>query len=152
MRIILKIVKWLALVLIALTIIMFAINWSDQPPSSAALEMSSLLDQGSGIPDEENAFVYAMGFPAPQESDPVNSGVECIAKLNTAVHKEAINFETDLDCWDRSSSEYDNTTISKIFMCAVCQCRARPVRRNCKRMSKLLSSCWMTIVGFWSVI
>lgn len=115
MRIVLKLFKSLTLVFMVLVIVMFAINWSDQPPSAAALEMRSLLDQGSEIPDEDNAFVYAMGLPAPRASDPVSSGLECIAKLNTAVHKETINFETDLDCWDRSSSESDNATISKIF-------------------------------------
>ena len=115
MRIVLKILKWLTLVFVTLVIVMFAINWSDQEPSPATVEMESLLKEGSEIPDEDNGFVFAVGLSAPQGSDPVRSGAECIAKLNAAIQKETINFKTDLDCWEHSSLKDDNSTISIIF-------------------------------------
>jgi hypothetical protein len=115
MSVILKLFKSLALVFMVLVIVMFAINWSDQAPSPATVEMESLLKQGSEIPDEENGFVFAVGLSAPQGSDPVRSGAECIAKLNAAIQKETINFKTDLDCWAHSSFEGENSTISNIF-------------------------------------
>lgn len=115
MRVILKLFKSLTLVFMALVIVMFAINWSDQEPSPAAVEMESLLEEGSHIPDEDNGFVFAMGFQAPRGDDPVRSGSECIAKLNAAVKKQNINFDTDLECWDQPSSECDETIITHAF-------------------------------------
>ncbi len=115
MKILLKILKWLIVVFVTLAIVMFAINWSDQTPSSAAVEMRSLLDEGSEVSDRENAFVYAMGFVAPQGDDPVRSGSECIAKLNAAVHKQTINFNTDTNCKNYSSFGSGNAAISNIF-------------------------------------
>jgi hypothetical protein len=115
MRVVLKLVKSLALVFVVLVIVMFAINWSDQPPSPAALKMQSILDEGSGVPDEENAYIYVMGFAAPRLEDPVRVGVECIAKLNAAIHKQTINYDDELSCDYDYPHKTKSADISKIL-------------------------------------
>ncbi len=115
MRVVFNILKWLFVMLAALVVIMLVINWSDQSPSPVVLKMQSLLREGSNVPDEENAFVYAMGFAASRESDPANTGMECISKFNAAVSKSAINFDSDLGCDDAASARYGDSIISAVL-------------------------------------
>lgn len=79
----LKFVKWSVVGIIALALlaygVMYLINWSDQQPSPAAQKMAALYSDRPAVAEQDNAFVTAMGFTAPQGQDPRQRGAERIA-------------------------------------------------------------------------
>lgn len=63
-------------VLVAVYLTALAINREDRPPSSEALEMAASLDAMPEVADEDNAYVYMLGFAAPRDADPRRVGGE----------------------------------------------------------------------------
>ncbi len=115
---ILKMLKWLFVMAILLIAALVVINWNDESPSPSAIKIQSILDADPAIPDEENAFVYAMGLAAPRDEDPVRSGAACVAKLNATAHKKIVNLDTDFKCEKAekpTSSICDNKLISTLL-------------------------------------
>jgi hypothetical protein len=74
LRRILKIIGWIAggtLGLgVALYLIAVAINWHDRPPSAAAVQFMNLYRERPTVADEDNAFIYAMGFAVGPGANP----------------------------------------------------------------------------------
>ncbi|MET1078640.1 MAG: hypothetical protein ABWY06_11545 [Pseudomonas sp.] len=65
----------LLLVLVLLGyLLLVLINWRDEPPSPAALELSQRYQQRQPPADADNAFMYLMGFTAAAGMDPVEQG------------------------------------------------------------------------------
>ncbi len=71
-----------------------AVNWRDQPPSAAALQMKEILSNRAPVAAADNAFVYAMGFSVPATLDPQDAGVRRTAWLE-AVNRDPSQFEAD---------------------------------------------------------
>jgi len=58
-----------------------AINWRDQEPSPAAIQLASLYHDRPRVADEDNAFIYVMGFVAAAGDDPYQMGLRRLAWL-----------------------------------------------------------------------
>jgi hypothetical protein len=74
----LKIIGVVLLGLVGLAVLLYgigvAVNWRDQPPSAAVLEMKRLVSDRPAVADADNGFVYALGFGVPAAEDPQTSG------------------------------------------------------------------------------
>lgn len=70
----LKVVGAILLGVIGLAVLLYvagvAVNWRDQPPTAAALQMEKILGDRASVADRDNAFVYVLGFQAPAPEDP----------------------------------------------------------------------------------
>ena len=64
--------------LVGLAILLYfigvGVNWRDQPPSAAALEMKRFLADRAPVADTDNGFVYVLGFGVPASEDPQAAG------------------------------------------------------------------------------
>ena len=74
----LKIIGAIMLGLVGLAVLPYVIgvvvNWRDQPPSAAALEMKTILADRAPVADADNGFVYVLGFGVPASGDPLAAG------------------------------------------------------------------------------
>ena len=74
----LKIIGAILLGLVGLVVLLYVIgvgvNWRDQPPSAAALEMKKILADRAPVADADNGFVYVLGFPCRRRIDPQIAG------------------------------------------------------------------------------
>lgn len=59
-------------------------NWSDQPPSPAALRLAAIHDSRPAVADEDNGYIYLFGFDAPLDEDPRAVGAQRLAWLQSA--------------------------------------------------------------------
>lgn len=79
----LKVLAWSAIALVVLVVAAYAfilgINWHDRPPSEAALRLETAFQQRPAIRDEDNGFVYLMGFAVAESEDPSTWGRKRIA-------------------------------------------------------------------------
>jgi hypothetical protein len=68
---------------IALALLLYLVigivNWSDRKPSALAARMTQEFEARPAVADTENGYVYAMGFAAAPEQDPVQVGIERVA-------------------------------------------------------------------------
>jgi len=75
---VLKVIGAIALGLVGLAILLYfigvGVNWRDQPPSAAALEMKKILSDRAPVADSDNGFVYVLGFSAAESEDPQTAG------------------------------------------------------------------------------
>lgn len=75
---ILKIIGAILLGILGLALLLYfigvAVNWRDQPPSAAALEMKKMVADRAPVVDADNGFIYTMGFSATPPADPQASG------------------------------------------------------------------------------
>ena len=97
----LKALKWIAIgipaLLLAIYVVMLAINWNDESPSPAALEMAELVESRPVVPDSENGYVYYTGLcAAGQEEDPAKVGAERIARINAVLAKPGVWLDAEL--------------------------------------------------------
>jgi hypothetical protein len=80
LRRILKIVGWIAggtLGLgVALYLVAVAINWHDREPSAAAIQFTNLYRERPTVAEEDNAFIYAMGFAVELDANPRRSAFD----------------------------------------------------------------------------
>ncbi len=86
MRIVKKILKFLAwssavmAVLVVATYLLFlSANWNDRPPSKAALQLDEFYRNRPSLRDEDNAYVYLMGFSVEKAEAPREWGVKRVA-------------------------------------------------------------------------
>ncbi len=98
----------IASLLLVLYLLMLAINWSDEHPSSAYLEMTNRLATRQIAPDAENGFIYMMGICAPQGADPSQFGAERIRKANDFLAQPGKMLPDEL--WQADCSEIDTDT------------------------------------------
>ncbi len=84
----LKAVAWVAGGMLALAIVVciaaIATNWRDEPPSPDSLRLAALYDARPAVADEDNAFVYLLGFDAPLRDDPRTVGARRLAWLQAS--------------------------------------------------------------------
>jgi hypothetical protein len=64
---------------IALYLIAVAINWRDREPSAAAVSLTNLYRQRPAVADEENAYIYVMGFTVAPGESPRQMGAKRVA-------------------------------------------------------------------------
>ena len=83
-------VAWLLAGSVALVVTLYlvavAINWNDQPPSADARAFAAALDDLPPVADEDNGYVYLLGFGARRDADPLQVGTaraEWIRDLNS---------------------------------------------------------------------
>jgi hypothetical protein len=58
-------------------------NWRDEPPSPDALRLAAQYESRPAVTDEDNAFIYLLGFDAPLDQDPRAVGGQRFAWLQT---------------------------------------------------------------------
>jgi hypothetical protein len=79
---------------VLLYLIGLAVNWRDQPPSKAALQIKQILADRAPVADADNGFVYAMGFSVPAPADPQSAGALRTAWLE-AVNRDPEQIDAD---------------------------------------------------------
>ncbi len=99
----------LALVVV-LYLVLLAINWHDQPPSAAALKLQQISDARPKIRDEENAYIYLLGFSIAQEEDPWVWGKKRLAWAQKMTTQSHIDENTD---WDFTGENFANLSGGK---------------------------------------
>lgn len=75
---------------IALVLFIYNINRNDQPPSEAALRMQAAWDNRLEVADEDNAYVYFMGFSVPPTESPMEWGKKRIEWARQAVDSATV--------------------------------------------------------------
>ena len=99
LRRILKIIGWIAggtLGLgVALYLIAVAINWHDREPSAAAIQFTNLYRERPTVADEDNAFVYAMGFAVEPGADPLQMGLKRVAWMEQESRAASLDARKD---------------------------------------------------------
>ena len=66
---------------VLLYLLALAINWRDQPPSPAYAELHGMIDSRPPVADDENAFIYLVGFAAQPADDPRRIGRQWLDAL-----------------------------------------------------------------------
>ena len=83
-----KAVAWIVGGLIGLVVLVYvvalAVNWQDQPPSAEALRLAASYDARPSLADDDNAFIYLLGFDGPLSDDPGDVGARRLAWLKAA--------------------------------------------------------------------
>jgi hypothetical protein len=79
----LKILAWcigVVLVLgVAIYLVVIGVNWHDQPAAEGAIRLDRISRDRAPVPDEDNAYVYMVGFAVAQEEDPRAWGARRVA-------------------------------------------------------------------------
>lgn len=82
-KVLLKALAWLSAVVAALVVAVYlyilGVNWHDRPPSEAALRLEEVFHNKPPVRNEENAYVYLMGFSVGEAEDPKEWGMRRIA-------------------------------------------------------------------------
>ena len=77
---VLKLLGKTLLVLLASAVLLFAValavNWNDRPASADTRRLGGLIASRPQVPDAENAYIYLLGFTAPEDEDPVEIGAQ----------------------------------------------------------------------------
>lgn len=79
------VVAGLALLLIALYLLLLAINWRDEPMSAEHQRFEQLHAQRPQVVDEQNAYVHLLGMGAEPGQDPVAVGREQKSRLDSYI-------------------------------------------------------------------
>jgi len=74
----LKIAAGIVAFVIVLVLTVMFVNWKDEPPSESALKLRQIAESAKRVADQDNAYVYAMGFSAPDEADAEVAGIEYV--------------------------------------------------------------------------
>jgi hypothetical protein len=72
-----------------------AVNWRDQAPSPEALALAADEPGSKSVADENNAYVYLLGFGAPRDVDPLAAGTARAAWLRKLRKDPSLRTETD---------------------------------------------------------
>ena len=95
----LRVVLWSIAAVVAIPVLVYlaalAINWRDQPPSLAALALAADEPGLKSVADENNAYVYLLGFGAPREADPLVAGTARAAWIRKLRNNPSLGIETD---------------------------------------------------------
>lgn len=98
-RKILKIIGWIVAgtvgLGVALYLILVAINWRDQAPSAAAVQLAEAYRNRPELADDDNAFIYTMGFGVAPASDPYEMGLKRLAWLRDSNSSGRVNDTRD---------------------------------------------------------
>lgn len=95
----LRVVLWLVGAVVATPVVIYlaalAINWRDQPPSPAALAIAAAEPASNPVADENNAYIYLLGFAAPRDRDPAAAGMARAAWIRELSNDLSITREAD---------------------------------------------------------
>lgn len=87
----LKALMWLTLLVTGLIIVIYllllGVNWYDQPPSEASSRLMNLSASRPSVADQDNAYVYLMGFSVEPAQDPRAWGLQRIASAQEQLKK-----------------------------------------------------------------
>ena len=96
LRKILVILPWVAGGLFGLSVLLYlvalAVNWRDAEPSAAALQMADFYRSRTDVRDEDNGFVYMMGFDVGPDEDPMAMGFRRVDWLRKAEGDTSLDF------------------------------------------------------------
>ena len=88
LRRVFKAAGWTVLGLAALCVVLYliavAINWRDQEPSATAVRFANLYRDRPVVADDDNAYVYLMGFGVSPDESPHELGLKRIAWMHGA--------------------------------------------------------------------
>ena len=132
---VLKIVGAILLGLVGLAVLLYvigvAVNWRDQPPSAAALEMKKILADRAPVADADNGFVYVMGFCVPASEDPLAAGalrkawIESVNRDPKLIDAEPVKKDVD----------FNASALTSPWMCVRKSCGDALVLRNAATLS-----------------
>ncbi|HKE47246.1 MAG TPA: hypothetical protein VKB52_04215, partial [Rhodanobacteraceae bacterium] len=95
----LRVVLWAVAAIVALPVLVYlaalAINWRDQRPSPEALALAADEPASKSVEDENNAYVYLLGFSAPRDADPATAGAARAAWIRKLRSDPSLGIETD---------------------------------------------------------
>jgi len=81
----LRVILWTIATIAAIPVLIYlaalAVNWRDQAPSRDALAFAADEPGSKSVEDENNAYVYLLGFGAPRDVDPQAAGTARAAWL-----------------------------------------------------------------------
>lgn len=85
---ILKVAGWIVGAVIglgvAVCLLAVMINWRDSEPSAAAVRLASLHRDRPAVADDDNAFIYVMGFDVAPGESPRQMGLKRVAWMRAA--------------------------------------------------------------------
>ncbi len=91
-RKIFKLIGWLLLTLIGIAVLVYLavlfINRNDRPVAPAAVRLGQLAASLPAVPDNDNGYVFVMGFGAGKNEDPVVNGAKQIAWMRQMAAQE----------------------------------------------------------------
>ncbi len=70
--------------------VLFVANLKDQPPIAETSALQALLDTGSPVVSDENAYLYMLGFSGPPDTAPMTLGLERYAWMMSAPPDERL--------------------------------------------------------------
>jgi len=80
-----RLILWAVAAVVAIPVLVYlaalAVNWRDEPPSAAALTLAADEPGATPVEDENNAYVFLLGFSAPRDGDPKAAGAARAAWL-----------------------------------------------------------------------
>lgn len=74
---------------------LLAINWHDQPPSNVALQFDAVSTSNPPLADENNGYVFMLGFSVPKSEDPTEWGQKRIAWAHQEIKKSPAEFSSE---------------------------------------------------------
>lgn len=98
-RKILVVLAWVVGGLVGLCVLLYlvalAVNWRDVEPSAAALQMADLYRNRPAVRDEDNGFIYMMGFDVGPGEDPTAMGLRRVEWLRKAEGDTSLDLSKD---------------------------------------------------------
>lgn len=76
-------------------LVLWSINFRDQPPSALAQEFEASHKNRIAIPDDVNAFVYVMGFAVAKGEDPIQWGAKRLQLISAVTSGQKGDLEND---------------------------------------------------------
>lgn len=73
------------LLLLLLLLVFIGINAKDKPPSAAVVEFQQAWDNRAPVQDEDNGYLYLLGFDVAQNLDPKEVGIERVTWSNEVI-------------------------------------------------------------------
>jgi hypothetical protein len=78
-----------------LYLVALAVNWRDAEPSAAAIRMADLHRNRPAVRDEDNGFIYMMGFPVGPDDDPMAMGFRRVDWLRESEGDTSLDLNRD---------------------------------------------------------
>lgn len=95
LRVLAWVVGGLAALCLALYLVIIAINWRDAAPTPEATRMANLYRDRPAVRDEDNAFIFAMGFEVAPGESPLEMGRKRLAWLRQFEGPTELDSSTD---------------------------------------------------------
>ena len=99
LRRILVALKWaigaLAGICVLMYLVLLVINWRDVGASASALQLADLYRNRPPARDQDNGYVYALGFGSAPGVDPLEMGLKRLAWLQQAEDLDDLNLDLD---------------------------------------------------------